>query len=43
MSRIGKLPITLPKGVTLAADQNLLTKKPPIAQKKPQKTPEDHV
>ena len=25
MSRIGKLPITLPKGVTLAVDDNLVS------------------
>ena len=30
MSRIGKLPITLPKGVTLAVDDNLVSIKGPL-------------
>ena len=40
MSRIGKLPITLPKGVTLAVDDNLVSIKGPLGELNRQITPE---
>jgi large subunit ribosomal protein L6 len=43
MSRIGKLPITLPKGVTLAVDDNLVSIKGPLGELNRQITPEVHV
>lgn len=43
MSRIGKLPITLPKGVTLAVEDNLVSIKGPLGELNRQITPEVHV
>jgi large subunit ribosomal protein L6 len=43
MSRIGKLPITLPKGVTLAVDDNLVSIKGPLGELNRQITPKVHV
>ena len=43
MSRIGKLPITLPKGVTLAVDENLVSIKGPLGELNRQIPPEIQV
>jgi len=43
MSRIGKLPITLPKGVTLAVDDKLVSIKGPLGELKREIPAEIHV
>ena len=40
MSRIGKLPITLPKGVTLKVDDNMVSIKGPLGELSRQIPPE---
>jgi large subunit ribosomal protein L6 len=43
MSRIGKLPIAIPKGVTLVVDDNLVSIKGPLGELNRQIPPEIHV
>ena len=43
MSRIGKLPIAIPKGVTLVVDDNLVSIKGPLGELNRQIAPEIHV